>query len=459
MLLPRSSLPLAYLDTCISAGDHRGTKLFSAQIPALETPYQEDAADTLPLVLIAESSGGPLYAIERVQHGRYVQCKLAGRIRLKQLEALQELDTLCVTSPKIPQLGKPDQWWRGIAGHKREGSPFTVQPNTFPYRKTRCDLRKPAYISRGTSFPMKNVPSIGQTQPPAEVTNGSINPQPLEPPLSSREHTFQTSDDLLRSIKTQYKESLYRSKASLAYFAKGSLSRARAGFSDDTDGSTSRQCLVEHLRAIVIPLDLLDNKYREALPGLVKDLPRATISDDERHEVVAMYKKPTRKTKKDKIGKNGLYPEEELDVLNWWLNYVASVPAYDSLELMTEATATKILQQRTRETFLQIVVMLEILALESSQPNHSVHQGLDEEPRRNDLAGKKQKRKKPQDISLLLDLSIDRLCIWQSMAVEKNGSPEKIGDTGGVNIGQGPSTKKQDINRLRDFCVDVVLPL
>ncbi|KAL8902342.1 MAG: hypothetical protein Q9192_000078 [Flavoplaca navasiana] len=458
LLIPRSSLPLAYLDVCVSAGDNRGTRLFSAQIPALETPNQEDAAGTLPLVLIAESGGGPLYAIERVEHGIYVQCKLAGWIRLRQLEALQDLNTLCVTSPKIPQLGKTDQWWRGITGHIREGLPFTVQPNTSPNRKTRCDLRKPAYISRGTSFPTKNVPLIGQTQPPAEVANGSINPQPLDPPLPSWENTFQTSDDLLRSIQTQYKESLYRSKASLAYFAKGPLSRARAGFSDDTDGSKSRQCLVEHLRTFVIPLDLLDKKYREALPGLVKDLPNSIISDDERHEVVAKYKKPTRKTKKDKIGKNGLYPEEELDVLNWWLDYVASVSAYDSLELMTAATATKLLEQRTRETFLQIVVMLEILALESSQPNRSVHQSLDDEPRRNDLAEKKQRKKKAQDISLLLDLSIDRLCIWQSMAVEKTGSPEKIGDTGRANIGQGPSTKKQDINRLREFCVDVVLP-
>lgn len=460
LLLPRGRLPLAYLDTSGTAGYDRGTRLFSAQIPVLETACHGDQADTLPRVLITESSSESLYAVEQVQHGIYAQRKLAGWIGLKHLEVLQDLGTHQVTPRKRPYLGKTDQWWQGIVSHsRREGSPSIVQPDTSSHHKTRCDLRKPAYISTEPTPSLKDVPSAGRIQPPAVVTKGGNNPLSQEPPLSSWEHSLQTPDDLLKSIKTQYKELLYRSKASLAYFAKGPLSRARAGFSDNTDGPASRRCLVEHLWALIIPLDLLDKKYRETLPCLVKDLPSANISDDERHEVAAKYKKSTRKSKKERIGKNGLYPEEELDVIGWWLNYIAFAPAHDSSELMTEATNAKILEQRTRETFLQIILVLEVLALESTQPNHSVDQGLDKEPRESDLPEKKRKRKKPQDVALHLELSVDRLCIWQSMAVEKDNSSEKIDDVGRGNTGLGSSSKKQDINRLREFCVDVVLPL
>ena len=303
------------------------------------------------------------------------------------------------------------------------------------------------------------MPWAGPTELPPVVTKGGDN-SPLQGPLlSSWEHSLQTPDDLLKSIKAQYKEFLYRSKASLAYFAKGPLSRARAGFSDETDSPTTRHCLIEHLRALIIPLDILDKKYREALPCLVKELPSANISDDERHEVTAKYKKSTRRSKKERIGKNGLYPGEELDVLGWWLNYVASAPAHDSLELMTEATNLKILEQRTRETFLQIILVLEVLALESTQTNHAIEQCLSKELGESEVPEKKRKRKKPQDIGLLLELSVDRLCIWQSMAVEKDGSSENVGDVGGGNNGPGSISKEQDINRLREFCIDVVLPL
>ncbi|KAL8854590.1 MAG: hypothetical protein Q9221_000625 [Calogaya cf. arnoldii] len=459
LLLPRGRLPLAYLDTSSATGYDKGTRLFSAWITILETAHQEDQANALPLVLITESSGESLYAIERVQNGVYAQCKLAAWIGLKHLEALQELNKCDATSPKRAYLGRTDQWWQGITSHKRrEGSPSIVQPHTSSYYKTRCDLRKPAYIATEPTHPLKEVPSAEPIEPPTVVIKGGNSPASQEQLPSSWEHRSQDPDDLLKSVRTQYKELLYQSKASLAYFAKGPLSRARAGFSADTHGPASRHRLVEYLRALIIPLDLLDKKYREALPSLIKDLPSASISDDERHDIVAKYKKSTRKSKKERLGKNGLYPEEELDVLGWWLSCTASAPAYGSLEITTGATNAKILEQRTRETYLQIILVLEVLALESTQPNHSADQGPDKEPEESGFPEKKQKRKKPQDVGLLLELSVDRLCIWQSMAVEKDDSSANVSDAGRAKTGQCSFSKKQDINHLREFCVDVILP-
>ncbi|KAL8910786.1 MAG: hypothetical protein Q9171_003965 [Xanthocarpia ochracea] len=456
LLLPRIHLPLAYLDPCGTTGFDQGTRLFSARIPVLETAYREHGVDTLPHVLITESSSKSLYAIERVQPGIYAQCKLAGWIELEHLEVLQNSDPLDATSPKQPRLGTTEQ--RIASRRARDGSPSIVHTTTSSYHKARCDLRKPGYISTNPLSFLENVPPAGPTAPPPAVTKSckSIPLQEFTP--SAKEQGLQNPDDLLKSVKTQYMDLLYKSKASLAYFAKGPLSRARAGFSDDADGPTSRDRLVDYLRALIVPMNLLDKKYREALPCLVKDLPSADLSDDERSEVVAKYKKLIRKSKKQKISKDGLYPEENLDVLSWWLDYIASVPAYHSSELMTEATNAKIIEQKIRETFLQIILVLEVLALESTQPNFSVEQGLDKEPGERDLPVMKRKAKRPQDISLLLDLYVDRLCIWQSMAVEKDGSSEMTADEGRARSVDDSSNKKQDINRLREFYVDVILP-
>ncbi|KAL8859416.1 MAG: hypothetical protein Q9178_004094 [Gyalolechia marmorata] len=459
LLLPRIRLPLAYLDPCGTTGFDQGTRLFSARIPALETACREHGVDTLPHVLITESSSKSLYAIERVQPGIYAQCKLAGWIELEHLEVLRNSDPHNATSQKRPRLGKTEQRRPGIASHKaRDGSPSMVHSTASSCHRAKCDLRKPGYISTNPISFLKDVSPAGPSEPPPAVTKSckSIPLQEFTP--SANEQGLQNPDDLLKSVKTQYMDLLYKSKASLAYFAKGPLSRARAGFSDDAGGPASRRRLVDHLRALIVPMNLLDKKYREALPCLVKDLPSGDLSDDERDEVVAKYKKLIRKSKKEKIGKNGLYPEENLDVLSWWLDYIASVPAYHSSELMIEATNAKIIEQKTRETFLQIILVLEVLALESTHPKFAVERGLDEEPGQSDLPVMKRKAKRPQDISLLLDLYVDRLCIWQSMAVEKDDSSKMTADEGRASSVHDSSNKKQDINRLREFYIDVVLP-
>ncbi|KAL8782499.1 MAG: hypothetical protein Q9213_005338 [Squamulea squamosa] len=389
------------------------------------------------------SSGKSLYAIERVQLGIYAQCELVRWIKLDDLEILRDSDTDDATFPERPRFGETEEWWLGI---------------TSTNRRERCDLRKPGYVSANSVSIHEDKPPARQAEPPAPLTKGCEGTQSQVAPSLAWDHSIQNSDDLLKSIKSQYMQSLYRSKASLAYFAKGPLSRARAGIPGHGDGSVNRHRLVQQLRALIIPLNVLDKKYREALPCLIKDLPTANVSDDERNEVIAKYKKPTRKFRKDKVGKNGLYPEEELDILSWWLQYITSAPAYDTLELMTEATLAMVLEQRTRETLLQIILMLEVLALETTMPNDSLEQCPDKEPWNCDPPGKQSRTKKPQNVNLLLDLSVDRLCIWQSMAVEKSHASSKKDGVGIANTGKDPSSQKEENNLLREFCVDVILP-
>ncbi|KAL8682202.1 MAG: hypothetical protein Q9186_001740 [Xanthomendoza sp. 1 TL-2023] len=412
-----------------------------------------------PNVLVAESNNSSLFAIERVRPGTYAQCKLASWVGLNHFANIRPPDKIIPASTKRPCLDETEKWWLGIiAEKKREASPSVHQPTSIPLDRTGLDLRKPSYVSAAPLSRLEDNSSVGPTVSCPPATAYCVNTSSQDDPALTFEQPSQNSDDLLKSVQTQYMESLYRSKASLAYFAKGPLSRARADCSDFVAGRADRQCLVEYLRTLIIPLPLLDKKYRETLPSLIANLPNSNISEDERNEAVAKCKKNSRKSRKKKIGKNGLYPQEEVDVLNWWLDHLSSASACESSDLIAGMTKATILEQRTRETILQIILVLEVLALETVLPVAAVEETLQKELEYIEPSGRKPKVKKAIDLSLLLDLSIDRLCIWQTTIVEIDNSSEKVGDAGRASAVQGLSSKKLDASHLREFCTDVVLP-
>lgn len=244
-------------------------------------------------------------------------------------------------------------------------------------------------------------------------------------------------------------------KASLAYFAKGPLSRARALFNTNDVVSSDGLSLSEYLRICILSLPTMDKKYKETLPNIVKELPIGVFSDDE--NITATFRKKTRKKKSSKIGKDGLYPEEEVSVIRWWLDRRNSIDGDDSSENRDERVRLRMAEQRARETQLQIILLLETLALEASTPV---------KPSENDLivveekhpSCKKQKGKKLHDLNVLLDLQIDRLCIWQSMSVEEVSSStheDKTDSRATLRV----SYEGRRFDVLREFCIDVILPL
>lgn len=204
----------------------------------------------------------------------------------------------------------------------------------------------------------------------------------------------------------------------------------------------------------------MDTKYREALPDLVKELPFESLSDDERATVIETMSKKTRKSKKTNLGKNGLYPGEEANIARWWLSRDLSSIACDSTNAREEANRSAVLEQRARETQMQIILSLETLALESVSAVQSAGKlcspALIKE---NDSSvEKKKKAKKPQDLNMVLDLLVDRLCIWQSMSVDEtkiSSSEDRPTSQQGANS----TAKAAGSDHLRQFCIDVVLPL
>ncbi|KAI9811923.1 MAG: hypothetical protein M1832_000665 [Thelocarpon impressellum] len=218
-------------------------------------------------------------------------------------------------------------------------------------------------------------------------------------------------------IRAQYLEALYISKTSLAYFAKGPLSRARATFQAGRDASMAPESLATFLEDSLPSLPLMDKKYRETIPGLVQTLPAPDLSDDDADDAAAGAKPGRkRKRKQSKPGRDGLYPLEEDFVRRWWR--IAGTDAGPPPESRDELARTRIARLRVRETELQIIMILEALALRSS-------------------TGRKDDRsKRRQDVGLILELLVDKLCIWQSVSDEAAGK-----------------------DRFGDFCTEVVMPL
>lgn len=206
-------------------------------------------------------------------------------------------------------------------------------------------------------------------------------------------------------------------------------------------------------------LPTLDKKYRETIPDLVKKLPMAALSDDENGIAVeALCKKP-RKSKKYTIGKNGLYPDEELNIARWWVSRKTATNTQDTVSCGEDLIKARISMQKAREIQLQIILILETLALELSTPEISVEgvdsQALGEGQQNLD---QKQRSKKPRDLNTILDLLVDKLSIWQSMNIDE----AEISSNGNNELPQKRRTGTDQSSRgnsLRVFCVDVVIPL
>ena len=209
----------------------------------------------------------------------------------------------------------------------------------------------------------------------------------------------------------------------------------------------------------MLNLPMLDKKYRETIPDLVKKFPMAALSDDENGIAVeALCKKP-RKSKKYTAGKNGLYPDEELNIARWWVSRKTATDTQDTVSCGEDLIKARISMQKAREIQLQIILILETLALELSTPEISV-EGVDSQALGEDHQNPnpKQKLKKPKDLNTILDLLVDKLSIWQSMNFDEAeiSSIENIEVTQKRRNGTDQSSRG---NSLRDFCVDVVIPL
>ncbi|KAI4774928.1 hypothetical protein E4T52_10101 [Aureobasidium sp. EXF-3400] len=398
--LPRSALPLSYIDNSDTP-----TRIFSANLPHLDHDAQPS-----PLVMVARPESLPdqtLYAVERVGHKRYALCRLANWLEEQHIAALvSSAPTIAVPLRQTPLDNSSQSWWQSAA----PGALSTPAETSRKAPRLSLCLRLPPQA--------ESVPRIDL----------DIALQPLDQSVIPDE-TCETPEDLLDRFLSQYLDTLYLSKTPLAFFTKGPLSRLRAAFTAGQVQGASLTDLVQFLRSLIPSSATADKKYRDKLPELLKELPSQHLDHD--HTPAAKKKRRKKKPKPDKYG---LLPEEPDFFAKWWYQDESSTPSDETAEQSLKRRGR---QLRTRETFMQVVLVLEILSLEALPEFKAMQEQAPQS-----------KSKKPDAITTSLELLVDKLCIWHSLH-----SADLLGDAP-----KPDKTAKEGANQLHSFCVDVIIP-
>ncbi|KGO36791.1 DNA replication regulator Sld3 [Penicillium expansum] len=468
--LPRTRLPLSWLDdTPASRSDEQPGGLFTADIPTLEIDLSAKAEPTVLAVRLMPNGG--LYIIERVKRGIYSLSKLARWVYEGNLVVAAKgwhgTDAADVDSVAIDETGAvPDgfDWWQVaqideplsdvemseqstgldiavVFGPSESdlGNSETSFVGVVEHRSHSLAPSKSFDAAEGSSFLLPESQGLGDITTIMDIDGVDSNVVDVQ----------QSPEELLDGMRDHYMQALYVSKTSVAYFAKGPLTRCRTAFqardSEQPHGSTE---LIESYREAILATKKMDLKYRETLPSAIRDAVLA-LSDDG-------AKSKKRKSKKKKMGKNGLYPEEEGFIHRWWKDRILNESS--AQESSREAESKKqISDLRLRETQLQILLILEVMVLEmtiASAEKNSTNKEKDVNGEQN--TSKKAKPKKPTDLNVLLELHLDRMCIWHAVTMEETSAADtaKASSFSSSHL----SGKKVESDAVRDFCTEVIIP-
>ncbi|CAN9477697.1 unnamed protein product [Alternaria alternata] len=439
-VIGRSQLPLTFLD--LSTDDNfTPNSLFAAQIDILEheTDTQQDHAG--PRILVARlEAKNTLYAIERVQPRVYSICRLASWLKEKDVTDLWNPTNLKVlpARPKTEaDTAGQGKWW-----HQAAVETHAVE---LPAKRARMTMIRPKSRQETT---------IEQVQQPEMTIEASgiehLDMVPTEHPLELMPDAPSPQEQLDLLVQ-HYLDAVYMAKTSLAYLVKGPITRIRNTFTSAEEGAPATHELVTFLKTMLLSPKASEKKYHEKLPSLIKEIPPGSYSDDE-HAAVAS--KPKKSKKKLKLSREGIYPQEEALVKKWWQS---ELPSGDSMatETLDQRIRRRIGDLRVRETLAQLILMLEIIALEALSTHkplpdqHSIADGTQTQ------SEPKKRKKKLDDINLQLDLLLDKLCIWH--ATEEMGILDFDTKPSRQDASDG-SGRNGSSDRLHSFCVEVIIP-
>ncbi|KAF2496163.1 hypothetical protein BU16DRAFT_509008 [Lophium mytilinum] len=444
-LISRSHLPLTYLDTSVTANP--SNRLFSSHIGALERDYVEaDEEPEAPKILITRNEADKaLYAVERVQKGVYGLCKLAAWLKEKDVSDAWDSNKNIISSTRrqVGNAHSGEEWWHAAAIERHVEA---VSEERAP-KRLRMSMLRPTPSTVEAAQPERTINDPRIQEAAQDATMDDIAPEEL---LSAQQ--------ICENLVAQYLDALYLSKTSLAYFAKGPMSRARAAVTSAEASSFTIYEFTAFLRSSILNHSAMEKKYREKLPEVVKSIPPGSFSDDENSPT----KSRKGKAKKMRLGRDGMYPREDDYVKKWWISDISSPPRYGE-ETLDQRLKKRVGDLRIRETLAQLILMLEILALEAlpayKEPpvNDEVVDGETETQQESQAKPKKKRQKKVQDIKLLIDLLLDKLCIWQSVEQDEDVSYQAKGSKSGDALDANFS-KSANGDRLRSFCVEVIVP-
>ncbi|KAH0499352.1 hypothetical protein TgHK011_006553 [Trichoderma gracile] len=437
MLLPREHLPLSYIDFAACHGDFPQSRFYESYIHILDL---ESRLGPAPIVLIARNElRGTIYALERQSNGLYVLCKLAPWADLESLAqkaTAVRYERLCPV--KAERIEHP-------------GGEALITPQLHVEQK-----KKRAAIEAIQSQMRKREPESLLSQLPSPDMSSEQAPLPGSEDRINPVSMASSAEEIFEGIRTHYFDALYKSMGSLAYFAKGPLSRARSTFHLDLESNLDMADLIEFLKSLILTTVQIDKKYRESIPEIIAKLKDRIDSSDE-------GRKRKRKPKKMKLGKSGLYPLEDENVMRWWAANKPE-PNDDGASITPSQIKSHVSILRTRETKLQMILIMEILALEplkaageSGEANLPALPGAaDSGDLLENIWHPQPKKRNKHNLPVLLDVHADRLTIWQSTASDEQLLLEDA-PSSQVPL-DGNLDKKASSEPLRDFCVDVIMP-
>jgi DNA replication regulator SLD3 len=443
-VIGRSQLPLTFLD--ISADDNFApNSLFAAQIDILEDREHGNQEYAGPKILVARfESKNLLYAIERVQPRVYSICKLASWLKEKDVTDLWDPSNL-QQLPRRPKLetntAGQGKWW-----HQAAVDMHAVE--LLP-KRARITMMRPK-LPQDVTTEHTHLSESALDAPKTE----HLDMFPMELPLEPLPDAPSPQEQLTLLVQ-HYLDAVYTSKTSLAYLAKGPITRIRNTFTSAEEGAPPTHELVTFLRAMLLSPKASEKKYHEKLPSLIKEMPTGSYSDDEH---AAGASKPKKSKKKVKLSREGVYPQEETFVRKWWQS---ELPGGDSMatETLDQRIKRRIGDLRVRETLAQLILMLEIVALETlstHKPPPEQHATADGSQNQAEQPTAKKRKKKLDDINLQLDLLLDKLCIWH--ATEELGILDFDEKPSRHVDGPDGSGRNGSNDRLHSFCVEVIIP-
>ncbi|KAI9676253.1 MAG: hypothetical protein M1829_003082 [Trizodia sp. TS-e1964] len=426
LALPRPWLPFSFLEVLSPGSTEPLTHLFSGDIEALENTSQT--------VLIAKLELDRSYwAVERIENGIYALSRLKQSVKMKEFRVIKaranKTPLVRLDFPAAAKEPGTNLWWNmckvniNIPQFSSDVSRPAVSPSHLPDDRIGNTNR----MSESETLAIAHIAGLGETK----AETAAINIQ-----------------DSLETIRTQYLEALYTSKASLAYFAKAPLSRARAIFNGPSDSLHCISHLVDFLQSLIMGLPLMDKKYRESLPECIRSISDGSLSDEESNGVKISMPVKRAKKAKPRLGKSGLYNDEGEYVSRWWRGRDEDNPMRGSVE---SELAARVSSLRIRETELQMILILELLSLQESLKGIS-------QPKEGSIEAPKSKRSRPRvkDVDLCLDLLIDRLYIWQSVGnsqIADGKTPDEKSQANQADIGRRAAT-----DSVQNFWAGIIIP-
>ena len=500
--LSRSKVPFAWLDSASSSTQIPARLVFHAELPTASHSHSVHVEDDIVWVG-RQAPNGRLYAVESLGGNTHVGYLLSGWLTEEEviagpgsvskkalLERLLSNQQVLVETENSSRLsshhGVPVQSFRISPRKPKNRRGALARMSIMPSKETTPISRNPVLsdpdqqqqpLELDTSQSNVNMDCAGQIMPtssttPAQDTQSTLEAQTstLQPLQQETEFLLQldsidsappNTQTILETLHRQYLETLYTSKTSLAYFAKGPLARARSQLESSPTSHSSH--LADFCRNSIVPTKKMDLKYRESIVSILQSLTlvEAPNGTEQLQKASTKSKTKPKSSKQRKLGKDGLYPSEEEFVVSWWNGKTLKDSDIPTDESRAREIKTAVADLRSRETEMQVLLMLEALALETAEiptisdtASNSLVKDEPSESRREAMLTEipQFKKKDRQDLRSELELLIDRLCIWHTLGFEHVPNAFE----GNQEVESGPAFPSKD--RVRDFCSDVMIP-